>query len=129
MKALRKVDSSAIPVPVARVLAIQCAVTLLGVAGFFYDRETGCSALAGGLLALIPNVLAAAGLFRRERPRAVRDEGRRMRTAQAIRWIATLAGFAAVFAWLPGVLPVPLFATYVLVHAAPLVWHMWDTRN
>lgn len=107
--------------PVARVLVAQLAVTLLCVAGIFYDRTAGLSAAMGGALCLLPNALAAAILFRRRRARSVRDEQRRMQLAWTLRWLGALAGLGLIFGLHPEVRPVPLFAAYAAALAAPLI--------
>ena len=127
MKASHRTGSAAgravrAPAPVERVLLAQGALALLGLAGSFYDREAGLAVCAGGLLALGPNALAARALFRRAR--SVRAAGRGLYRAQALRWAATLAGFAAVFALWPGVAAPALFAAYLLALCAPLLWHL-----
>ena len=115
--------------PAARVLAVQFAITLLaGLAGLFYDRATGLSAAAGGVLCLGPNALAMAGLFTRRRARDPRAEGRRMLRARVVRWAAGLLGLGLLLALWPEVRPLPLFGAYALALAAPLAWHAFDGR-
>ena len=114
--------------PAARILAVQAAITLLGLAGLFYDRATGLSAAAGGALCLAPNALAAAMLFARRRARDPRAEGRRMLRARIVRWAASLLGLGLLLALWPEVRPLPLFGAYTLALAAPLVWHAFDGR-
>ena len=114
--------------PAARILAVQLAITLLGLAGIFYDRATGLSAAAGGALCLGPNALAAAGLFTRRRARDPRAEGRRMLRARVVRWAAGLLGLGLLLALWPEVRPLPLFGAYALALAAPLLWHAFDGR-
>ncbi len=113
--------------PVAHVLAAQLAVTLLCLAGIFYDRAAGMSGAMGSALCLIPNALAASVLFRRQRARSVREEQRRMRVAWALRWLGALAGLGLILGLYPEVRPIPLFAAYAATLAAPLIGH-WIFR-
>ena len=110
--------------PVNRILAAQLLVTLLCMAGVFYDREIGLSAATGGALCLFPNALAALYLFRRKRAGGVQEEQRRMRYAWAIRWLGTLIGLGLIFGFYREVQPLALFAAYAAAQAAHLIGHL-----
>ena len=115
--------------PVGRILSAQLLITLLCLAGVFYDREIGLSAATGGALCLFPNALAAMCLFRRKRASGVREEQRRMRYAWMIRWLGTLIGLGLIFGFYREVQPLALFATYVAAQATHLIGHLSINGN
>lgn len=110
--------------PVGRILAAQLLITLLCMAGVFYDWNLGLSAAAGGVLCLFPNALAAWSLFRKDRARGIREEQRRMHRAWAIRWLGTLLGLGLIFGFYREVQPLALFAAYAAAQAAHLIGHL-----
>ncbi len=115
--------------PIHRILAVQCAITLLLVAGIFYDRAGGISALLGAALCVGPNAASAAVLFRSHRARDLREEQRRLHVSWAVRWLLALIGFGLVMALYPGLRPLPLFAAYAVTLAAPLTVNWMSTRK
>ncbi len=110
--------------PVGRILAAQLLITLLCMAGVFYDWNLGLSAAAGGALCLFPNALAAWNLFRKDRARGIREEQRRMHRAWAIRWFGALLGLGLIFGFYREVQPLALFAAYAATQAAHLIGHL-----
>ncbi len=113
-----------VALPVSRILAAQLLITLLCMAGVFYDWNLGLSAAAGGALCLFPNGLAIWSLFRKNRARGIRDEQRRMRRAWAIRWLGTLLGLSLIFGFYREVQPLALFAAYAATQASHLIGHL-----
>ena len=110
--------------PVGRILGAQLLITLLCMAGVFYDRDLGLSAAAGGALCLFPNAFAARALFRKERAKGIRDEQRRMHRAWALRWLGALIGLGLIFGFYREVQPLALFAAYAAAQAAHLIGHL-----
>ena len=110
--------------PVGRILAAQLLITLLCLAGIFYDREVGISATCGAALCLLPNALAARLLFQRKRANGIREEQRRMRQAWTLRWLGTLLGLGLVFGLVPDIEPLALFATWAAAQATHLIGHL-----
>lgn len=115
--------------PVGRILVAQLLMTLLCLAGIFYDRNLGLSAATGGILCLFPNALAARVLFRKDRARGIRDEQRRMRRAWAIRWLGTLVGLGLIFGFYREVQPLALFSAYAATQAAHLIGHLSTSKR
>ncbi len=110
--------------PIRRILVAQLLITLLGLAGIFYDREVGLSMAAGAGLCLLSNALASPLLFRRKRASGIREERGRMRRAWALRWSCALVGFGLIFGLYREVQALTFLAAYAAAQAAHLIGHL-----
>ena len=106
---------------IARTLAVQLLITLLGLAGIFYDRTIGLAVAAGGALCWMPNALAAAVVFRERRAQSLNEEKRRMWRAEAIRWLGMLAGLGLILGIFPEIEPFPLFVAFATALVLPVI--------
>jgi len=72
------------------------------------------SALLGGLIGFLPNVFFAIIFGRKDPRKSASQVARAFYFGEAVKLILTALLFVAVFQ-LPGILPLPLFATFVVV--------------
>jgi len=101
---------------VRRVLQLQLLTTLLAcaIAWAIGGRGQGVSALLGGLIGFLPNVFFAIIFGRKDPRKSASQVARAFYFGEAVKLILTALLFVAVFQ-LPGILPLPLFATFVVV--------------
>lgn len=104
------------------------AVTASAIAFLFANVDAGLSVGSGGLIACLPNWLAARVLFAR------RDADPQRLTmavyrAEIRKFIATVVLFAAVFILYKGVLPLYLFGAYIVTYLVQWLLPVWLARK
>lgn len=95
---------------------IQLSITLAIVAfcGAFFSANAASSALLGGLVCIIPNVLFAIKLFRYQGARAAKQIVNSFYKGEALKFFLSIFLFTAVFV-LCRITPLAFFAAYILI--------------
>lgn len=103
---------------VRRVLQLQMLMVLLALALTWAvgGKEQGVSALLGGLIGFAPNALFALVFGRFDPKRSASQVVRAFYFGESLKLILTALLFVIVFQ-LPGIFPLPLFATFFAVMA------------
>lgn len=102
--------------PVFRIPLVQLMVMLPLVAGLWVVHSTwAVSALAGGLVAIIPNLYFSAYAFRYTGARSANLIVRAFNTGQTGKFLLTLLGFACVYLMLKPLSVTALFGGYLLM--------------
>jgi ATP synthase protein I len=110
------------------ILLVQVVVTLISaVVALFFGALAGISALLGGLITTLSNLLFAFWVFGRYR---AQDPGKlvyRMYGAELLKLLSIVLMFAAVFAWVKPLNIVALFGAFLVVQILPpLVAHRFS---
>lgn len=101
---------------IKNLIELQAVLTGLCSLGFltFSGKLQALSAIIGGLIAIIPNMLFARKLFQYQGARAAGQIVKGFYLGEAIKFLSTLVLFALVFKYLR-TYPLALFTTYILV--------------
>lgn len=97
---------------------IELQVVIAGMSSLLFfilaGKYQALSALAGGFIAIVPNLLLARKLFQHQGARAAGKIVKSFYLGEAIKFLSTLVLFALVFKYTKAY-PLAIFITYILV--------------
>ena len=119
---------------VGRILKIQTlvAVLLAGLGGFFISWPFGMSALIGGLIAAIPQLIFGLWAFRARGARNARRITQNVFVGEALKLVTTVLALIAVWASIPWLDATGVFAgflTTIGMLQVTLPWMLGNTRT